>query len=98
MAEHTTVGAKAALVREEPSVQSEYAYAVFASSIEPGDGLSVAELEELVLATLSARGASGCAACAAREFGDHPEAAVARMRWALVVAGALVGGPPMGVA
>ena len=32
--------------------------------------------------TIAARGGSGCAARVAQAFGDHPEAAVTRMRWA----------------
>jgi hypothetical protein len=38
-------------------------------------------------------GVHGCAARMAQEFGDHPQAAVERMRWARQVVGAVFAGP-----
>jgi hypothetical protein len=35
-----------------------------------------------IMSTMHRFGPRGCAAQIAQEFGDHPEAAVARMRWA----------------
>ena len=38
---------------------------------------------------LDGLGAAGCAGRVAQEFGDHPEAAAARMRWARTAVAAL---------
>ncbi len=38
-------------------------------------------------------GVRGCAADVAAEFGDHPDLAVARMRWAAATVAALFGPP-----
>ncbi len=38
-------------------------------------------------------GVRGCAADVAAEFGDHPDLAVARMRWATATVAALFGPP-----
>ena len=40
---------------------------------------------------LDGLGAAGCAGRVAQEFGDHPEAAAARMRWARATVAALDG-------
>jgi hypothetical protein len=40
-----------------------------------------------------AYGGLGCVQRVAQEFGDHPEAAVNRMRWARAVAGELFASP-----
>ena len=36
---------------------------------------------EAISATMRQFGAEGCTSRMAQEFGDHPEAAAARMRW-----------------
>ncbi len=38
-------------------------------------------------------GSQGCAGRVAQEFGEHPELAVARMRWALRLTAGAFGGP-----
>jgi hypothetical protein len=43
--------------------------------------------------TLHRLGALGCAVQAAGEFGDHPDIAVARMRWALATIKAVYPAP-----
>jgi uncharacterized membrane protein len=60
------------------------AEAVFVSDLQPSARPTPGEVSAAVLASLHAfGGATGCAAAAAAEYGEHPETAVARMRWAL---------------
>jgi hypothetical protein len=56
---------------------------VFASELQRSDESSALLIREAVEAPVRAFGSSGCAARVAQEFGDHPETAPTRMRWAL---------------
>ena len=60
--------------------------AIFASWLQRGDKPSAGQVRQAVAAAIRAFGYSGCAERVAQEFGDHPETAVARMRWARAVA------------
>jgi uncharacterized membrane protein len=69
--------------------ESTRAEALFASDLQPSDRPTNAQVAQAVRTTLLARGgATGCAAVMAAEYGEHPEAAAARMRWALACAAA----------
>jgi hypothetical protein len=59
------------------------AEALFASTLQPSDRPAVPEVRLAVAATLRQLRIQGCAAYLAGEFGDHPDAAATRMRWAL---------------
>src|SRR5262249_61841948 len=59
--------------------------AVIASRLQRGDEPTAGQVRQAVAAALRAFGYSGCVARVAQEFGDHPEAAVIRMRWARAV-------------
>ena len=48
--------------------------------------LSTGQIQEAIAAALRAFGSAGCAGRVAQEFGDHPDTAAVRMRWALAVA------------
>jgi hypothetical protein len=64
------------------------AEALFISSLQPSDQPSSAQVASAVHDTLQAHdGACGCAAAFAAEYGEHPDTAALRMRWALAVAG-----------
>ena len=66
--------------------------AIFASSLQPSEAPSTDAVRTAAARALLDLGVRGCAACVAAEFGDHPETAVARMKWArklLVLAGVL---------
>lgn len=56
--------------------------AVFCSCLQPSDQPTVADVRFAISNVVRAHGAHWCAAEVAREFGDHPETAAARMRWA----------------
>jgi hypothetical protein len=78
---------------EEPDMMTttELAQVLFATALQPSDRLSPFQIRKAVDERLCACGddSSWCAAYVAQEAGDHPEAYVARMRWALgEVAGA----------
>ena len=60
--------------------------AVFVSGLRRCDEPSAGQVRQAVAAAIRAFGCSGCAGRVAQEFGDHPETAVIRMRWARAVA------------
>ena len=70
-----------------------WADAVFVSMLQRSEGPSAGQVRDAVAAALRAYGGRGCAERVAQEFGDHPETAVARMRWARAAAGVVVASP-----
>jgi hypothetical protein len=65
------------------------AEALFVSSLQPSDRPAPQQVRAAIAASLRAyRGASGCAARMAAEYGEYPEQAASRMRWALQLAAA----------
>jgi hypothetical protein len=56
--------------------------ALFASTLQRSDQPTPADVRLAIMRAIRDLGNGGCAALVAQEFGDHPEAAVARMRWA----------------
>jgi hypothetical protein len=60
------------------------AEALFVSSLQPSEQPSAAEIRSAIAVSLRQYGGGlGCAARCAAEFGEHPEEALTRMRWAL---------------
>ena len=68
------------------SIGAVWADAVFVSGLQRRDEFTAGQVRQAVGAAIRAFGCSGCAGRVAQEFGDHPEAAVTRMRWARAVA------------
>jgi hypothetical protein len=63
------------------------AAALFASHLQPSDRPSAARIRDAIRLSYTVHGGqSGCAAVVAAEYGEHPDTAVARMRWALTLA------------
>src|SRR6266436_2766999 len=56
--------------------------ALFASALQRSDDLTGEAVSEAICRTVQRLGSGGCASRMAQEFGDHPEAASERMRWA----------------
>jgi hypothetical protein len=56
--------------------------ALFVSAVQRLDNPGAGQIRRAVAQAVREFGSSGCAARVAQEFGDHPETAVARMRWA----------------
>jgi len=65
------------------SFEAVRAEALFVSTLQRSDGPAAEQVRRAVATTLRQRGIRGCAAQVAGEFGDHPETAVTRMRWAI---------------
>jgi hypothetical protein len=67
-------------------ISAVHADAVFVSELQRRDEPSAGQVRHAVGAAIRAFGYSGCAGRVAQEFGEHPETAVIRMRWARGVA------------
>jgi hypothetical protein len=77
-----------------PGTSAVWADALFASVLQRSDNPSAGQVRKAIAAAVRAYGGLGCAQRVAQEFGDHPEAAVDRMRWARAVADELFASPP----
>ena len=64
------------------SVTAARADALFASALQRSDEPSPAQIDQAIAAAVRAFGTRGCAARVAQAYGEHPETAVLRMRWA----------------
>ena len=61
------------------------AQALFASCLQPSDRPTPADVAAAIDDVLHRQPAPDCACALAAEYGDHPESAAARMRWALAL-------------
>ena len=68
-----------------------WADALFVSVLQRSDKPDAGQVRQAVVAAVRAYGDQGCAQRVAQEFGDHPETAVTRMRWARDLAAAAIG-------
>ena len=82
------------LVMYHPSTSAVWAEALFASVLQRSERPSPGQVRKAVTAAVRAYGGRGCAELVAQEFGDHPETAVERMRWARAVVGDVFAPPP----
>lgn len=82
------------LVMYRPGTSAVWADALFASMLQRSDEPTAGQVRQAVAAAIRAYGSRGCAARVAQEFGDHPDTAVARMRWARGMASAVFAAPP----
>ncbi|HWG98636.1 MAG TPA: hypothetical protein VNV66_04755 [Pilimelia sp.] len=64
------------------TVEDLIAEALFVSELQPSARPSCPEIQSAVTRTVLRLGSDGCAAAVAAAFGDYPETAVPRMRWA----------------
>ena len=74
------------------SISAARADALFVSALQRSEELSTGQVRQAVAAAVRAFGSRGCAERVAQEFGDHPDTAVTRMRWARTVAAETFGG------
>ena len=63
-------------------IDAEAADALFVSALQCSQAPRTDQVWQAVDAAVLALGHRGCAGRVAQEFGDHPETAAARMRWA----------------
>ncbi len=75
------------------SISAVRADALFVSSLQRSDRPSTGQVRQAVAAAVHQFGGRGCIGLVAQEFGEHPELAAARMRWALRLAGGAFAGP-----
>jgi hypothetical protein len=64
------------------TISTARADALFASTLQRSDEPTAAQVHQAIAAALAAFGIQGCAARVAQAYGEHPETAVPRMRWA----------------
>jgi hypothetical protein len=70
--------------RERPSTfEAVRAEALFMSTLQSSESPAPDQVCRAVATTIRRMGIRGCTAAMAREFGDHPDTAPARMTWAL---------------
>jgi len=77
---------------DQSNISAVWADALFASPLQRGDQPSAGQVQQAVAAAVDVFGPRGCVERVAQEFGDHPETAVTRMRWARELAAVAIGG------
>jgi hypothetical protein len=65
--------------------------ALFASALQRSEAPSAGQIRQAIAAAICAYGDLGCASRVAQAYGEHPETAVTRMRWARTSATAAFG-------
>jgi hypothetical protein len=75
-----------------PNVNDARCEALFASGLQPSDAPTAGMVAEAITGTVRRFGTGGCAGRMAQEFGDHPDEARSRMRWARELVSAMVPG------
>ena len=75
------------------SVRALQADASFVSALQRSDEPNASQIRRAVMVTLNAYRGAGYAEWVAQEFGDHPETAAVRMRWARATVAILEGQP-----
>jgi hypothetical protein len=63
-----------------------------ASPLQRSDEPSTRQVRQAIATAIAAYGVPGCAARVAQDYGEHPETALTRMRWALTAAVSASGG------
>ena len=67
------------------SISTARADALFVSALQRSQEPSATQVRQAIAAAIREFGAEGCAALVAQAYGEHPETAVPRMRWARAV-------------
>jgi hypothetical protein len=75
------------------SIRAAAADALFVSALQRCDEPDTGQVRRAIAAAIGAFGRPGCAQRVAQEFGDHPDTAVIRMRWARIMARAAFADP-----
>jgi hypothetical protein len=66
----------------QPNVADARCEALFASTLQPSDTPTADMIAQAITRTVQQLGTRGCAGQMAQEFGEHPDLAAERMRWA----------------
>jgi len=75
------------------SISAARADALFVSALQRSDQPSARQVRQAIAAAIAAYGGLGCAAQVAQAFGEHPDTAATRMRWARTMVAGVSGGP-----
>ncbi len=67
--------------------------ALFASGLQRSEAPNAEAVTQAISCTVRQLGTRGCASQMAQEFGDHPEAALDRMRWVRQLIGEISASP-----
>jgi hypothetical protein len=70
------------LVMTRLNVTAARSEALFASELQPSDAPTAEVVAKAIDRAMQLYGVGGCVGRMAREFGDHPDGAAERMRWA----------------
>jgi hypothetical protein len=76
------------------SISATRAGALFASPLQGTDEPSASQVRRAIATAIGVHGVRGCAARVAQAYGEHPETALTRMRWALTAVASAFGGSP----
>jgi hypothetical protein len=76
------------------SISAARADALFASPLQRSGEPSARQVRQAIATAIGVHGVRGCAARVAQAYGEHPETAPTRMRWALTAAASAFGGSP----
>jgi hypothetical protein len=74
------------------SISAVRADALFASALQPSAEPSVMQIRQAIAEAIGRYGGRGCSARVAQAYGDHPDAAATRRRWARTAVTATFGG------
>ena len=74
--------ARTPLPPRPPAASDARCAALFASALQPSDTPTAGMIVAAINSAVQRFGPRGCTERMAQEFGDHPEAAARRMRWA----------------
>jgi hypothetical protein len=78
-------------IKLDRCISAAYADALFASALQCSDAPSPKQVRQAIAAAADAWGDRGCAARVAQAYGDRPETAVTRMRWARTAVASIFG-------
>jgi len=76
------------------SISAARAGALFASPLQRSGEPSARQVRQAIATAIGVHGVRGCAARVAQAYGEHPETALTRMRWALTAVAGAFGGSP----
>jgi hypothetical protein len=74
------------------TISTARADALFASTLQRSDEPTTVQVRQAIAAAVEKFGIRGCAARVAQAYGEHPETAVLRMRWARATVTSVSGG------
>jgi len=77
-----------------PAASGARGAALFASALQPSDTPDAGMIAAAISSAVQRFGPRGCTERMAQEFGDHPDAAARRMRWARRLAARHAGAAP----